>query len=208
MRPCSACVCHCVQPVATEVQVLVLQHPLEVGHAKNTGRLLHLCLPRSRLAVQEVWPPEALDSLLHAPWDGDTTPPHTVLLYPPTPADPQLPVVAPPPLPAAWLQQPARLRLVVLDGTWRKSRKMLYANPGLQQLPRWSLHDVAASRYVIRKAHAPNQLSSFEATAYALAALQRWPAEHPGLAQLLHSFDRAMAWHQQLQRSPLIPPKA
>ena len=39
----------------------------------------------------------------------------------------------------ALLHDPSRLRLIVLDGTWRKSRKMLYRNPLLQQLPRLSL---------------------------------------------------------------------
>ncbi|WP_083215207.1 DTW domain-containing protein [Comamonas aquatica] len=53
LRPAAACLCGCVQPVASAVQVLVLQHPQEAGHAKNTARLLHLCLPGSRLEVGE-----------------------------------------------------------------------------------------------------------------------------------------------------------
>ena len=63
------------------------------------------------------------------------------------------------------MAQPQALRLVVLDGTWRKSRKMLYRNPGLQQLPRLALQDLPPGRYAIRKAQAPDQLSSFEAAA-------------------------------------------
>ena len=64
------------------------------------------------------------------------------------------------------------LRLVLLDGTWRKSRKMLWANPLLQALPRLALHHVPASRYAIRKAHAPHQLSTLEATQQALRHLE------------------------------------
>jgi DTW domain-containing protein YfiP len=60
----------------------------------------------------------------------------------------------------------------VLDGTWRKSRKMLYLNPALQSLPRLPLRDTAPSHYLIRKAHLPDQLSTLEATAYALAQLE------------------------------------
>jgi DTW domain-containing protein YfiP len=71
-----------------------------------------------------------------------------------------------------------RLRLVVLDATWRKSRKMLHQNPALQRLPRLALDEVPQSRYAIRKAHAPGQLSTLEATCAALAQLEgdttRW----------------------------------
>lgn len=201
LRPERACVCACAAQVHSKVQLLVLQHPLEVGHAKNTARLLHLCVPGSRLEVGEVWEAQALHTALHAPWPGQ--PAHAVvrpvLLYPETPPDPQLPLVAPPALPTAWLQEPALLRLVVIDGTWRKSRKMLYLNPALQQLPRLALHDVPAGRYAIRKAHAPGQLSSFEAAALALAQLQGWDAAHPALQQLMQSLDAAVALHQHLQ---------
>ena len=173
LRPASACLCSCVQPVHSRVQLLVLQHPMEAGHAKNTARLLHLCLPGNRLEVGEVFDADTLQALLHAPWpeQASNAQVRAILLYPPTPPDPQLPVVQPPELPAHWLTQPETLRLVVIDGTWRKSRKMLYQNPGLQQLPRLSLQDVPAGRYAIRKAHAPGQLSSFEAAALALAQL-------------------------------------
>jgi len=49
---------------------------------------------------------------------------------------------------------PAQLRLVVLDATWRKSRKLLHLHPLLQALPRLPLRDPPPSLYRIRKAHA------------------------------------------------------
>ncbi len=161
LRAQSACICQWVRPVDAEAALLVLQHPLEVGNAKNSARLLHLCVTGSALAVGEAFDADELDALLHA--DGRTP----VLLYPETEGDSSLP--APPPFVSA----PAReLRLVVLDATWRKSRKMLYLNPLLQCLPRLALVDVAPSGYRIRKAHAPHQLSSLEAAALALAQLE------------------------------------
>lgn len=196
LRPASACFCHCITRLASNVELLILQHPEEVGHAKNTGRLLHLCLPNSRLEVGEQWPQTHLQALLH---EGDTQPVRSMLLYPPTAPDPQLPLIQPPALPATWLEKPAQLRLVVLDATWRKSRKMLYLNPALQQLPRYALRGDFTGRYTIRKAHSPQQLSSFEAAAYALAELQ-WSVGGSELPQLIEAFDAAMLHHQQLMQ--------
>jgi len=82
------------------------------------------------------------------------------------------------------------MRLVLLDATWRKSRKMLYLNPALQRLPRLGLTDVAPSNYRIRKAHAPHQLSSLEAAAQALGQLDGAPER---FGPLLDAFDGFVA---------------
>jgi DTW domain-containing protein YfiP len=81
---------------------------------------------------------------------------------------------------------PTTLRLIVLDATWRKSRKMLHLNPVLQSLPRLSLCDPPPSRYAIRKAHHAHQLSTLEATCY---ALQQCGESAAVLQHLLQSFD-------------------
>lgn len=175
LRAQSACICRWIAPVAPQAALLVLLHPLEVGNAKNSGRLLHLSVAGSELIVGEAFDADALDGLLHA--DGRTP----VLLYPHTPDDLHLP--PPPALPAL---PASMLRLVVLDATWRKSRKMLYLNPGLQRLPRLALTDVAPSNYRIRKAHAPHQLSSLEAAAQALGQLEGDGARY---GALLDAFD-------------------
>lgn len=201
LRPLRACWCASIQKVDSQVQLLVLQHPLEAGHAKNTARLLHLCVPGSRLEVGEVFTAADLQQLLHAPWPGQAMDAEVrpVLLYPATLPDPQLPIVQPPALPSHWLKQVTKLRLVVIDGTWRKSRKMLYLNPGLQHLPRLALHEAPSCRYAIRKAQAPGQLSSFEAAAHAMAQLQEWGEQHPAWQRLMRSFDDVMAQHQHLK---------
>jgi DTW domain-containing protein YfiP len=193
LRAHSACICGWITPVASRAALLVLQHPLEVGNAKNSARLLHLCVAGSRLAVGEAFDANALDALLH---EGGRVP---VLLYPDTPG-----ATAPAPaLDAALLTQPDALRLVVLDGTWRKSRKMLYLNPALQCLPRLALGNVPASAYRIRKAHAPHQLSTLEAAAYALAQIE---ANAAAYAPLLDAFDGFVA--QQASYVPGTTPRA
>jgi DTW domain-containing protein YfiP len=177
LRAQSACICHWVRPLSSRVDLLILQHPLEVRNAKNSARLLHLCVGGSRLEVGEAFPD--LHALLHA--DGRVP----VLLYPETP-DSMPPMLEPPP-------PPERLRLVVLDATWRKSRKMLHVNPELQGLPRLALHDVPASAYRIRKAHAPHQLSTLEAAALALAQMEGDADRYRPLLQAFDGFVQQQA---------------
>lgn len=166
-----------------QVEVLILQHPLEVDNAKGTARLLQLSLPHSRMITGEVFDLQGL---------GDS-PKHQLLLYPETANELALGLPTPPVLNPVWLQDPAQLRLIVLDGTWRKSRKMLYLNPWLQQLPRLSLRDMPTSHYRIRRAHAPDQLSTLEATCAALAQLE---GDAEKFQPLLAAFDGFVA--QQL----------
>jgi DTW domain-containing protein YfiP len=175
LRPVSTCICRWIAPVSTSVELLILQHPLEVANAKGSARLLHLSVPGSVLLTGELFDPAELSALLHA---GSRTP---LLLYPDdssAAAD------------TVRLANPAALRLVVLDGTWRKSRKMLHLNPLLQGLPRLALQGMPASHYRIRKAHAPDQLSTLEAAAYALMRLDGGEAR---FAPLLAAFDGFVA---------------
>lgn len=151
------------------VDVLILQHPMETDNPKGTAQLLHLSLPGSQWLCGEVFAPDVLGAALHAP-DATGAPVQPVLLYPGESG-----VAADP---AALAGGARRLRLVVIDGTWRKSRKMLHLNPQLQALPRYALAEVAPSRYVIRKAHAPHQLSTLEATCAALAQLEGQPDKY------------------------------
>ncbi len=193
LRPQSACLCQWVSPTAHAVEVLILQHPLEVTQAKGSARLLHLSLQRSRLVTGEVFEESTLHALLTAPFEpqsDDTQPRQTLLLYPDTPSESDLPLVSPPLLEARHLEHPSKLRLVVLDGTWRKSRKMLYLNPLLQQLPRLALRDLPPSHYLIRKAHQPDQRSTLEATCAALAQLE---GDTGQFAALMEAFDGFVA---------------
>ncbi|HEU4845558.1 MAG TPA: tRNA-uridine aminocarboxypropyltransferase [Burkholderiaceae bacterium] len=187
LRAQSACICRWVAALDNAVDVLILQHPMEVANAKGSARLLHLSLARSRLEVGETFAQDALAAWL----GGDGRRP--VLLYPAT-AEGGTPAMAlAAPFDPAWCVQPERLRLVVLDGTWRKSRKMLYLNPVLQGLPRLPLRDTPPSHYLIRKAHLPDQLSTLEATCYALAQLEgRAAAFDP----LIAAFDGFVAQQQ------------
>jgi len=211
LRPLRACLCQWITPTANEVAVLILQHPLEVQQAKGSARLLQLSLQGCTLQVGEVFEPADLQAWLQMPVCGQ--PARNVLLYPD--ADPQADMAR---APAKALASPAQAanRLVVLDGTWRKSRKMLTLNPLLHTLPRLALQPDAPSRYLIRKAHRPDQLSTLEATCLALAQLAGLD-EGAGAAQagrhapLLAAFDRFMAasaaWRGGAPHNGGLPPR-
>lgn len=159
-------------PVGT--RVLVLQHPDEAGHAKNTVAFLTLGLsPAARVLTGEVFPPSVAA-------------PGAVLVYPGAAGDPAA---------------PAARELLLLDGSWRQSRRLLAANPWLAALPRLSLSE-QPSRYTIRRAHRPGQLSTLEAGLLALAAVE---GEAARFEPLWAAFDRFVAAAQQRAAAGIKP---
>jgi DTW domain-containing protein len=124
-------------------------------------------------------------------WPTDRPAPLDLLLYPPTPGDAALP--APPALPPLAGLDPAGLRLVLIDATWRKSRRMLYQSPWLQGLPRLALTDPPPSRYHVRRARGAAQRSTFEAAVQALALLDPEPARWDALWPVFDGFVQRLA---------------
>ena len=190
-RPLRTCLCLWVTPLTNLTEVVILQHPLETQNAKNTARLLHMSLHNSETFEGEQFADGFLATLLSR--ESKTN----LLLYPPTPAEDSLQLLAPAPLPA--LPPPEQIRLIVIDGTWRKSRKMLYLNPPLQGLPRVSLADCPPSAYAIRKAQKDNQLSTLEASCYALQQLEHSRVDYAPLLAAFEGFVR--------QQQAFMPPR-
>src|SRR5690606_17096961 len=196
-RPLRTCLCQWIVAIPNQIELIILQHPLEVNNAKNSARLLQLSLRNCQVYEGETFS----DDFLHDLISRDDK--KSLLLFPSTPdASNQLSSAE---LPAAQVTQPSVIqpspaqRLIMLDGTWRKCRKMLYLNPILQQLPRLSLDHCPPSRYHIRKAHADNQLSTLEASCYALQQLENNEVDYD---PLLKAFDGFVA-----QQLALIPPQ-
>jgi DTW domain-containing protein YfiP len=148
----------------SRTRVLVLQHPGEVAHALNTGRLAALGLNNAQLVVGEVL--DNLYELLNPPGY------RAHLLFP---GDEARSLVRE-------RQDALPMLLVVPDGTWRKARKLLHLNPLLATLPRVTLGQVPESRYRLRKAPGPDALSTVEAITYALDILEAPASFAPLLA--------------------------
>ena len=156
LRASSACICSCVAPLPTLTNITIIQHPHEQKHTKGTGRLLHLCLPKSQLLVEERLSQDMQKNLQQEQ--------QAVLLYPATEEDVTI---------APSMLVPEDTQLIVLDATWRKSRKMLHLNPMLAALPRLALPTpLPESQYSIRKAEKAQQLATIEAAALALEQIE------------------------------------
>ncbi len=154
-RPAWQCLCALIPDLLSATQLLILQHPSETRHALNTARLLALGLRSAELIVAEKLPENLQLRLTAADW-------RTELLFPGDDV----------PLLAAQVADVRPRRLVLLDGTWRKARKLLHLNPTLRALPRVALRPTKASRYRLRKAPQSGALATIEAAVQALEILE------------------------------------
>lgn len=165
-RPLPVCYCSALVKVANSIKVLIIQHPLEHKHPFNTGRMAHLCLSNSELIVAETLSTAQLTSILNTP---------SGLLYPSLPWLANSEEIVKPQ--ANQLPDTSSIQqLIVIDATWKKSKKILHLHPALQQLPRLHLKShlkgKLSSNYQIRKTTVENGLSTLESIVMALDILE------------------------------------
>ncbi|WP_144211519.1 tRNA-uridine aminocarboxypropyltransferase [Shewanella donghaensis] len=153
--PQSACICNSVTRIKAKTDVIVLQHPSEVEHAKNTVKLLCLSLPQTQVVVGET--AEDFAELRQALEKSHRA---VYLVYPSENSQN-----------AASSSVPNDCTILLIDGTWRKAFKMLQLNPWLLALPALHIEFEGVSQYRIRKAKRSDSLSTLEATAYTLQAI-------------------------------------
>lgn len=138
------------------VQVIVMQHPNEAKHAKNSARLLPLSMASTMIFVGE----SAKDfTTLHEYLVQQQA--KTCVFYPHSNS-------------MALEQQLEHYQaanydtLIFIDATWRKAYKMWQLNPWLHDLPSWHFDHPPSSQYEIRATKLANAISTLEATSYAL----------------------------------------
>ncbi len=154
--PTIQCICDLVPSLSGSVKVWILQDKKESRHAKNTARLFILGYKPAQIV--QVDDPEQWHTFLQS-----VTTKNTVLLYPDDKAKP-LEILATD-------ESSDYSNIVLLDGTWRKAKKMLYTHDVLASFPMVSFTMPPKSHYVIRKSPSENALSTFEAATYALDLL-------------------------------------
>ena len=155
-------ICPCLQmpSVQTVTRFVILQHQLETMKPTNTARIAHLAMPNSEIVTYGV---EQLDFEAVAPAG-------TWLLYP----DGE----EPPPS----SDRPSRM--LVLDGNWTQTRRMLHRLPELRRLPRLSLSPAKPDRLRMRQQRDPAGMSTLEAIAQAVSQLEG--PQKGALLDLLH----------------------
>lgn len=155
-RPAQGCYCAHVTPIDTRTRLVLLQHPRERYVAIGTAHMASLCLTNSELHVGIDW--SRSDPLARALSNPERPP---VLLYPGPGA---IDIVASPP--------PGPVTLVVVDGTWSQTKKVVRTNPVLSALPRYAFAPKTPSEYRIRKEPNDESVATIEALVHALSALE------------------------------------
>lgn len=187
-RPLAVCYCSALVQVTNKTKVVIIQHPLEQKHPFNTGRIAHLCLNNSELIVTETLAEEILEQLLST---------HSALLYPSLPWLPETHELATP-IKEENLDHSSSTeqtqQLIVIDATWRKSKKILHLNPVLQTLPRINLTGGLTSNYKIRKTSVEDGLSTIESI---VEAMQLFEPESNANA-MLASFEKMVSLQQSV----------
>lgn len=159
LRPVAFCWCPHLVSLDTRTRVVLLQHPREREVAIGTARMASLCLPNSELHVGIDW--SASTALARALSDPDRP---AALLYP---GEGAVDIVEHPPS--------GPITLVVVDGTWSLTRKLVARNPVLSRLPRYAFRPPAPSEYRIRREPSESFVSTLEALVHVLGALEPEP---------------------------------
>jgi DTW domain-containing protein YfiP len=150
-----SCFCDRITVLPTRTRILLLQHPRERRVAIGTARMAQLALPSSRLRVGlDFTDDPEVQAVLARPESA-------YVLFP-----------GPGAVPVETLQREGGVTLVVLDGTWWQARKLLKLNPAIAALPRVAFVPRQPSAYVIRREPAAYCVSTIEALAHVLNAIE------------------------------------
>ena len=171
--PIKTCLCRFITPVKHETKILVLQHPSEVNNKKNTIRVLSLLTDNIEIVIGENEEDfSVVKSLLNQPnidcfllypskkaktWDEYTVEQNSNFKYKSEKISP-------------------KNVLIVLDGTWKKAKKIHLCNPWLKNIPNLTLGSARKTTYDIRKSSVELGLSSIEAIAFALEDIENIPS--------------------------------
>ncbi|MGI9897495.1 tRNA-uridine aminocarboxypropyltransferase [Vibrio natriegens] len=156
-----ACICSWIVPLESEVELIILQHSSEEHRPLGTARILKLSLDNCTCLIGEDFSQdESLNNLLA---DGDY---EHLILYPSEQS-----------VCLSEVEEEKRInnkkiRLLLLDGTWKKAYKMWQLSTNLHDLPTVKLPANLQGGYTIRKAPSQNSLSTVEAGFYALSILE------------------------------------
>lgn len=156
-----ACICQWIVPLANEVELIILQHTSEEHRPLGTARILNLSLNHCTCLIGEDFSNnEALNTLLE-----DDAYQHFILY----PSEHSLCLSE---LATVGATVDKKIRLILLDGTWKKAYKMWQLSTNLHSTPTVKLPEDLQGHYTIRKAPSNNSLSTVEAGFHALSLME------------------------------------
>jgi DTW domain-containing protein YfiP len=158
------CICPILPTVTTRTEFLILRHIYEAQRPSNTGRLVALAMPNSRII-----PCGGGTRIGLSPVDDEfLLVPGTWLLWPDgTGTQSGMSDLTPPD------------RVVVIDATWQQARRLYSSMPVLWALPRLVLPEPTHSRDRLREQHRSDGMSTLEAVAAAVAKIEGNEAARP-----------------------------
>jgi tRNA-uridine aminocarboxypropyltransferase len=186
LRPTDFCVCADLPVIPSRTRVVLLQHPRESRLAICSAWLTRISLENSELH-------RGVAFQAHPAVRAAAATPGAALLFPGEGA-----------VPADVLADAPPSVLFVVDGTWPQAEKMLRATPALAALPRVGVAPERPSGYGdLRREPGPEHLSTAEAVALALGALERDPARFAPLVRAFRaSVEKQLACARGERRSP------
>jgi DTW domain-containing protein YfiP len=182
-------VCADLRPIPSATRVVLLQHPREARLAICSAWLTKLALENCELhrGVRFEDHPRIREIVAT---------PGAALLFPGEGSVPAGEVRPPPPV------------LVVIDGTWLQADRMLRDNPSLAALPRIGLVHEHESGYAgLRREPAPGHLSTIEAVALALGALEGDPGRFAPMGEAFRRAVRLQLECTRTRRNPRHRPR-
>jgi len=158
------CICPILPTVTTRTEVLILRHIYEAQRPSNTGRLVALAMPNSRII-----PCGGGTRIGLSPIDDEfLRVPGTWLLWPDgTGTQPDMSDLATPD------------RVVVIDATWQQARRLYSSMPVLRALPRLVLPAPIRCRDRLREQHRSDGMSTLETVAAAVAKIEGAESARP-----------------------------
>ncbi|MFA0442536.1 DTW domain-containing protein [Vibrio sp. 10N.286.49.C2] len=173
-----ACICQWITSVHCDSELIILQHSSEEKRPLGTAKILQLSLPNTRLFIGENFTDHnELNSLL-----SDTSV-RTCVLFLSEQSTPISELVK--------NSDPRPLRIILLDGTWKKAFKMWTLSTNLHALPLVQLPLDLEGDYRIRKAPTSNALSTVEAGYHVLSILE----PEQDFSSLIYAFEQMIEFH-------------
>jgi len=178
-----------------DTKITVVIHKSDVGRSSNTGRLLPLVLPNSKLIVHGI--------------KGSPLPDREGL------AQSQFPIILFPGRHAKTLTSERlqnikaqagkkNITVIIPDGNWNQAKHMMNRIPALTQTPAYELTEESFLGQPMRRNIHPGRLSTFEATARILGILENTEVEGKLLSFYEQFVDRMLLMRGKLKASDII----